>query len=137
MEHVRVIDRTVQTTHEWLSRLTHESELQDEEHAYAVLRATLHGLRDRIGPDVAVHLAAQLPLLLKGTFYEGWDPRATPQRLDLDAFVRRVEDDANLGSSAAAISSARAVCQLLEEEFAPGTMEHVRAVLPSDFSVLL
>jgi len=43
---------------------------------------------------VAVHVAAQLPLLLKGTFYEGWDPRATPQRLDLDAFVRRVEDEA-------------------------------------------
>ena len=45
----------------------------DDRHlAYVALRATLHALRDRLGPENAVHLAAQLPMLLRGLYYEGW-----------------------------------------------------------------
>ncbi len=137
MSQVSVINRTVNKTHEWLERLCDESAIEDPDHAYGVLRAVLHALRDRIGPDVAVHLAAQLPLLLRGTFYEGWDPRITPERLSLQEFVVRVEQEASLGSSAAAISAVRAVMQLLYEELAPGTMDHVIAVLPSEYAVVL
>jgi hypothetical protein len=37
---------------------------RDELHdAYKMLQAVLHALRDRVEPDVAAHLAAQLPLL--------------------------------------------------------------------------
>ena len=136
-QHASVIDRTVTKTNQWLARLCHESSIKDPDHAYVVLRAVLHALRDRIGPEVSIHLAAQLPLLLRGTFYEGWEPRATPERLTLDGFVTRVEQDATLGSSAAAISAVRAVMQLLDEELAPGTMSHVNAVLPPEFAVVL
>ncbi len=137
MPHASVIDRTVTKTNQWLTRLCRESNIKDADHAYVVLRAVLHALRDRIGPEVSVHLAAQLPLLLRGTFYEGWEPWITPYRLTLDDFVTRVEQDAALGSSAEAISAVRAVMQLLHEELAPGTMDHVIAVLPSEFAVVL
>ncbi len=137
MPHASVIDRTVTKTNQWLTRLCRESSIKDADHAYVVLRAVLHALRDRIGPEVSVHLAAQLPLLLRGTFYEGWEPWVTPYRLTLDDFVTRVEQDATLGSSAEAISAVRAVMQLLDEELAPGTMDHVIAVLPSEFAVVL
>jgi uncharacterized protein (DUF2267 family) len=40
----------------------------------------LHALRDRIGPENAAHLGAQLPMLLRGLFYEGWDPAAQPTK---------------------------------------------------------
>ena len=32
----------------------------------------LHALRDRLTPDSAVHLGAQLPILVRGIYYEGW-----------------------------------------------------------------
>ncbi len=136
-QHASVIDRTVAKTNEWLSRLGDESGIKDADRAYAALRAVLHALRDRIGPEVSIHLAAQLPLLLRGTFYEGWEPQMTPERLTLDEFVTRVEEEASLGSSAAAISAVRAVMQLLDEELAPGTMGHVIDVLPAEFAVVL
>ena len=134
---VSVIERTVSKTNEWLERLCREMNNEDRQHAYALLRTVLHTLRDRIGPEVSVHLAAQLPLLVRGIFYEGWDPGATPQKLTLDEFINRVEREANLRSAAEAASGARAVMQVLWDELAPGTMDHVIAVLPDEFAVLL
>jgi len=134
---VSVIDRTVAKTNEWLERLCRELGTDDRQRAYGVLRAVLHALRDRIGPEVSVHLAAQLPLLVRGVFYEGWDPGSMPQKLTLDEFIVRVERDANLQSSAEAASGTRAVMQVLRDELAPGTMDHVDAVLPDEFAVIL
>ena len=134
---VSVIERTVSKTNEWLERLCREMNNDDRQHGYVLLRAVLHTLRDRIGPEVSVHLAAQLPLLVRGIFYEGWDPGATPQKLTLDEFINRIEREANLRSAAEAASGARAVMQVLWDELAPGTMDHVIAVLPDEFAVLL
>jgi uncharacterized protein (DUF2267 family) len=134
---VSVIDRTVAKTNEWLERLCRELNTDDRQRAYGALRAVLHTLRDRIGPEVSVHLAAQLPLLVRGIFYEGWDPGSTPQKLTLDEFIVRVEREATLQSSAEAASATRAVMQVLSDELAPGTMDHVTAVLPEEFAVVL
>jgi len=134
---VSVIDRTVAKTNEWLVRLCRELGIDDRQRAYGALRAVLHALRDRIGPEVSVHLAAQLPLLVRGIFYEGWDPGSTPQKLTLDEFIVRVEREATLHSSAEAASATRAVMQVLWDELAPGTMDHVIAVLPEEFAVVL
>jgi uncharacterized protein (DUF2267 family) len=134
---VSVIDRTVAKTNEWLVRLCRELDIDDRQRAYGALRAVLHALRDRIGPEVSVHLAAQLPLLVRGIFYEGWDPGSTPQKLTLDEFIVRVEREATLHSSAEAASATRAVMQVLWDELAPGTMDHVIAVLPEEFAVVL
>ena len=38
----------------------------------------LHTLRDRLTVDVAAKLAAQLPTLIRGIYYEDWDPSRTP-----------------------------------------------------------
>jgi uncharacterized protein (DUF2267 family) len=32
----------------------------------------LHAPRDRLPPEVAVHLGAQFPMLVRGVYYEGW-----------------------------------------------------------------
>jgi uncharacterized protein (DUF2267 family) len=74
---------------------------------------------------------------VRGIFYEGWDPGSTPQKLTLDEFIVRVERDATLQSSAEAASATRAVMQVLRDELAPGTMDHVIAVLPDEFGVVL
>ena len=44
----------------------------DRRSAYRALRSVLHVLRDRLTPEQAVHLGAQLPLLVRGIFYDGW-----------------------------------------------------------------
>ena len=67
-----VFDTTVQETNLWLKAIMEALHTDDRHLAYLALRATLHALRDRLGPENAVHLAAQLPMLLRGLYYEGW-----------------------------------------------------------------
>lgn len=76
-----VFDRTVQKTNLWLKELREELHLDDVHDAYLSLRTVLHTLRDRLPPEEAADLASQLPMLLKGVFYEGWKPASTPTRI--------------------------------------------------------
>jgi uncharacterized protein (DUF2267 family) len=73
-------DRTVQESNLWLKDVMERLDTTDRHHAYSNLRAVLHALRDRIGAESAAHLGAQLPMLLRGLFYEGWDPTGKPTK---------------------------------------------------------
>jgi len=87
-----VFDTTVQETNAWLKAIAHELEPCDRHQAYLGARATLHALRDRLAPDPAMNFAAQLPMLLRGLFTEGWRPSQTPTlERDVDAFLARIE----------------------------------------------
>jgi uncharacterized protein (DUF2267 family) len=65
-----VFEQTLQKTNEWLTRLATELAGDDRQLAYRALRASLHALRDRLIVDEAAHLGAQLPLLVRGIYYE-------------------------------------------------------------------
>jgi uncharacterized protein (DUF2267 family) len=58
------------------------------------LRAWLHALRDRLTVDAAAHFGAQLPELLRGTYYEGWSPHDVPKRYDMQTFTTRFAQEA-------------------------------------------
>lgn len=86
-------DKTVQESNLWLKDLMERLGTDDRHRAYAVLRAVLHALRDRIGPQNAVHLGAQLPMLLRGLYYEGWRMSAPATReRHTDRFVAHVHE---------------------------------------------
>ena len=65
------ISHAVQQLQEWLKALCDSGGYSNEAEALAVWRAVLHQLRDRLTPQEAVDLAAQLPLIVRGVYYEG------------------------------------------------------------------
>ncbi len=75
---LKVFDTTVRETNHWLKLMMGELGIDDREAAFGALRGALHAVRDRIGVNNAVHLGAQMPMLLRGAYYEGWHPAATP-----------------------------------------------------------
>lgn len=87
-----VFDTTIQETNIWLKAIASELQPCDRHQAYLGARATLHALRDRLAPDPAMNFAAQLPMLMRGVFTEGWRPSQTPTlERDADAFLARIE----------------------------------------------
>jgi uncharacterized protein (DUF2267 family) len=87
-----------------------ELSTEDSHHAYRVLRSFLHALRDQLTVDEAAKLAAQLPIFVRGVFYEGWDPSRTPEHArDIESFLTRIAGEAGLagGREVTASVSAR------------------------------
>lgn len=80
------LDHTVHQTNVWLRDVQEEIHLETRQEAYNALRAVLHTLRDRLPPEVDIKLGAQLRLLLRGIYYEGWHAPGTPTR------ERHIED---------------------------------------------
>lgn len=67
------IDETVHLTYAWIDEVAARMG-SDRHHGFQALRTFLQLLRDHLPLDEAAQLAAQLPVLLRGFFYEGWDP---------------------------------------------------------------
>ena len=102
------------------------------------LRSVLHALRDRLPPDEAVELAAQLPLLIKGVYFDGWNPSATPVRIrSAEEFFARVLGPFQRGLLHADVERiTRSVFKLLAERVSPGEIRDVRGALPAELAQL-
>jgi uncharacterized protein (DUF2267 family) len=131
------IQRTVQKSNEWLHDLAAELGT-DERSAWRVLRAYLQLLRDRLTIDEAAQLAAQLPHLLRGVFYEGFDPGHQPEKIrDRDVFLARLAERAQLPDADQAAAAAVAVTRLLRRHVTHGELEDVLSQLPTEIREVL
>ena len=130
------IDETVQLTYSWLNEIA--ADLGSDRHgAYSALRAVLHTLRDRLTIDESAQFAAQLPMLVRGIYYEGWDPRQEwHAERDPETFLAQVGGEARLerGDSEWAV---HAVSQVLANHVSAGEWNEVLAELPRAVRELL
>lgn len=77
---VEGLDSSIHNTNLWLKELSAELHTENRREAYQILRGTLQALRDRIQLEEALDLGSQLPLVLRGAYFDGWKPSQNPQR---------------------------------------------------------
>ena len=132
-----VFDTTVQETNLWLKGVMEGLHTDDRHLAYLALRATLHALRDRLGPEHAIHLAAQLPMLLRGRYYEGWRLAAaqTKERTRAD-FFEHIRSELPRGSAIDPNLAARAVFSVMWQKLDVGEVGKVIDFLPPELKEL-
>lgn len=137
-EKLGVFESALVDAYRWVHELQVELNWGEPHYALHALRAGLHALRDRLTADQTAHIAAQLPVLIRGVFYEGWVPAHTPvPDRHLAAFLNHVDRD--LRQSADAYDPehvARAVFALLRRHVSPGAIDHVMATLPAEIRKL-
>jgi len=126
-----VFDRTLHKTNIWLKDLMELMNCQDRHEAYLALRATLHALRDRLTIEEAAQFAAQLPMLIRGFYYEGWDPTGKPlKERHKEEFLERIRQE--IRGYQVPEQVARAVFTVLANRVSEGEIEDVEHVLPQD-----
>jgi uncharacterized protein (DUF2267 family) len=131
-----VFDKTLQTTHLWLNEIMAVTG-PDRRVAWHELGAVLRAVRDRIPLELAAHLGAELPILVRGIYYEKWRPAAQPERYrSLDEFCDCVLR--NLGEIRPVDPrlAARAVFGVLSRHLAEGQIRKVRDALPDEVRAL-
>lgn len=131
--HKKTINHTTKLTYEWISQLDDLLGWDDKDQSFHIMRVTLRALRDVLPVEEIAQLSAQLPMLVRGLFYEGWDPSGYEQeRHDKEGFVERVKNEmlpAELENPELAIS---AVFVLLSTRISTGEINDVRSNLRKD-----
>lgn len=136
--HIRGLDHSVEVTNIWLEELAAELGTGNRREAYRVLRAFLHTLRDRLTVEEAAELSAQLPVLVRGVFFQNWRPGRTPARYrDRNEFLARFAGEAGLEGESSVSYAAEAAMRTFRSHVSAGEIDDVLAVLPEDVRELL
>lgn len=126
-----VLQRSLASANAWIDEVAEELGTDNRRDAYRALRGFLHVLRDRLTVDETAQLAAQLPVLVRGLFYEGWEPSRTPHRYsDADTFLSELARQSGLHGTTEASFAAAAVYAVLARRITAGELADVLAVLP-------
>jgi uncharacterized protein (DUF2267 family) len=130
-------DSTLHTTNAWLAEIQMRTGWQGRHSAYHALCAVLHALRDRLTIDEAVALGAQLPMLVRGFYYEGWHPAGKPNReRTKEEFLAHVGKYYVQPPEIGVETVVRAVLQVVARHVTTGEVESIKRVLPPELRAL-
>jgi len=131
-----VFDKTLQATHTWLDQISTQIG-PDRQLAWRVLGAVLRALRDRLPIGLAAHLGAQLPLLVRGLYYDQWRPSEEPRQMrSRDEFLAQVADGLSDIRPVNVAKATHAVFVVLDHYVDPGQVKKVRDALPHEIREL-
>lgn len=130
-----LFQRSLQTTDRWLKEIAIELGWSDLHKAYTALRATLQALRQQLPVDECAQLSAQLPLVLRGVYWEGWDPHCA--KVPRAAFLKAVHAAFKHDPEVDPERVAHAVFNALAREISTGEMADIRGILPRDLRRLI
>jgi uncharacterized protein (DUF2267 family) len=128
---LEVIDHNVQLTHEWINDLRGRLAWTSSRDTLRLLRATLAQIRDHLGHNEVAQLSAQLPLLIRGMFFEGWQPAHTPVHdRALDHFVAAIAADIGEVTGWRGSEDIKIVMRFLSTKISAGEIADIKAGLP-------
>lgn len=140
MARLHIFDSHLEVANRWMKELIENLDLGpgDDARALHALRAGLHAIRDRLPNNEVVDLGAQLPVLIRGLYYEGWTPlhRDTKPLRNRASMIARVEKELGSDKRLDPVDVLRAVIHLLVEHVSDGEIRHIVATLPRSIAAL-
>jgi uncharacterized protein (DUF2267 family) len=132
---LETIETTTQKTHEWIARIAASMHMEKRD-AWKSLRAVLQTLRDRLPADLAVHFGAQLPMLVRGLYYEGWEPSKVPIKMPREEFLAEVQAKIIADRVIDPVETVQNVLVVVANHVGNGELEKVMQALPKDMQSL-
>ncbi len=126
------------TAWEWVKEMEQEMQIPTEK-AARIIRVVLHATRDHVPLNESFHLLAQLPLVWKGIYVDGWKPAQTFQRLDgWKGYLNAIRSaDKNLagydfGNDIQAKKIILSVWRLLSAHISTNELTHICNTMPNE-----
>lgn len=135
-EHLPVFETTLQKTNELLNMMADRFGWTDKHQSYGALRGVMHALRDRLPIENAAALGAQLPMLVRGFYYEGWRPSVVPIKMKKEEFLAEVEEAIRQPVPQTIEEIVVGTLQLLAAHIDPAEFLKIKKVLPKDIATL-
>jgi uncharacterized protein (DUF2267 family) len=134
----QVLDPTIALAADWIDEIARRTDCPADI-AFAVLRAGLHALRDRLPEDEACAVAQDLPALIRGVWFEGWAPRAPVRDPTLGEWLVTLEGHLLAGNADAvpARKAAPAVFAVLKGHLGHDRTRRLAEELPRDMAGVL
>ena len=134
---LEAIDHSAQLTHEWINELAEKLGWQDQKQVLHLLRSVLTGIRDHLPHEESAGFAAQLPILLRGMYYEGWRPAKTPDAdRSKEGFVAKIEKTFTADREYTGEKDITLVMRFLNGKVTAGEISDVRNALPPKIRAL-
>jgi len=131
-------DKTVQLTNEMLGKIEKEFGWEDRRNqSYTILRALLHNLRDRLPIKQIANFSTQLPMLVRGVFFESWSGEILPDKISREEFVQNIREEFIFSTERSLEEIIAGVFSILTDAMAEGEREEVLGNLPEDLRGLL
>ena len=128
---VHTFNAALEKAHSWIKELKEIGNFVDDNQSYSVLRAVLHALRDRLVAAESVDLGAQLPMFIRGFYYEGWNIHAPRREHSKEEFLASIRKELRNAATRIDVESATcAVFSLLENKISNGEIKDVKNMLP-------
>ena len=135
MNTVAILDKTAQKTNIWLHDAVYELDWVTTQRGYLALRAVLHALRDRFSVQEVAQFGAQLPIFIRGVYYEGWNPaRTLVKNRKKEAFLAQVKKEFahTRNPDVDPEHVVRAILRVLCKHMPGGEMDQIKNVLPHE-----
>ena len=130
-----IFDTTLDKTNHLLKEIETEMGWEGRRNqSYSALRSVLHALRDRLPLEESIHFSAQLPLLLKGVYFDGWNPEALPIKMNKDEFLMYVGNQFKFEVEGGIENMVQKVSMIMFETIDPGEANKIISALPSDIA---
>lgn len=131
-------DRTLHQTHLWLNDVGKSDAVgPDTQRQYHALRAVLWALRDRLTVEEAFDLSSNLPLLIRGIYWENYRPSGKPEAYRTRAeFLKRVEASLEGAIFMSPEGAARAVLGMIAKRVPEGQVQDMIRMLPDEVRTL-
>jgi uncharacterized protein (DUF2267 family) len=132
---LEVIESSTQKTHEWIAGIAEAAHMEKRD-AYKALRAVLQTMRDRLPLNDAVHFAAQLPMFLRGLFFEGWQPSSVPIKMSREEFLAAIQANIITDQAVDPLRITEVVFSVIMTHVGVGEMEKIKHCFPKEMQTL-
>ncbi|SCL35852.1 Uncharacterized conserved protein, DUF2267 family [Micromonospora nigra] len=129
MDKTNVILKEIEQAYGWPKEQRNQS--------YAALRTVLHLLRDRMPVAESVEFAQQLPVLVRGIYFDGWQPENVPIKLNRDDFLYEVRQGFPYDVQGGPEQVVRVVLDTLRRHVTQGEWQDVKSTMPGDLAKII